>query len=134
MQMLSVTLTNVDSELLDNREKIKILTKNNNALSLKVESLTKKVDKKNDEIKDLKEENRHLKQMVDYFQNLFRRLVNFIKKRMLSKDEQREKYIDVSSELYEHGIFSDDTIKEIHEKYIYGKTHNSKSKDDDFEL
>ena len=39
MQNLSVTLNNVDTELQDNREKIKILTENNNALNIKVKSL-----------------------------------------------------------------------------------------------
>lgn len=45
MQKLSVTLDNVDSELLGNREKIKILTENNDALNIKVKSLEKRVDK-----------------------------------------------------------------------------------------
>ena len=39
MQNLSVTLNNVDTELQDNREKIKILIENNNALNIKVKSL-----------------------------------------------------------------------------------------------
>ncbi len=39
-EKLSVTLNNVDTELEENREKIKILTENNEALSLKVDTLS----------------------------------------------------------------------------------------------
>lgn len=77
MQKLSVTLSNVDTELQENREKIKILTENNDALNIKVKSLEKKVDKQNDETDDLKQENSKLKRTINYFENLFDRLVNF---------------------------------------------------------
>lgn len=46
MQELSVTLNNVDKELNNNRDKIKTLTENNKALSLRVSTLEKKIDKK----------------------------------------------------------------------------------------
>ena len=48
-EMLSVTLNNVDTELQENREKIKILTENNKALTLKVDTLSKNIDNKNKE-------------------------------------------------------------------------------------
>ena len=53
---------------------------------------------------------------------------------MLGKEKEREDYWNFSRDLYTHNIFSDKTIKVIHEEYIYGKTHSSKSKEDDFEL
>ena len=109
-EILSVTLNNVDTELQENREKIKILTENNKALSLKVDTLSKNIDNKNKEIKELKPDNKHLQEMVDYFKNLFSRLVKFIKHRMFGKDKEREDYWNFSKDLYEHGIFSDDTI------------------------
>ena len=90
--MLSVTLNNVDTELQENREKIKILTENNKALTLKVDTLSKNIDNKNKEIKELKSENKHLQEMVDYFKNLFSRLVKFIKNKMFGKDKEREEY------------------------------------------
>ena len=58
-EMLSVTLNNVDTELQENREKIKILTENNKALTLKVDTLSKNIDNKNKEIKELKNDNKH---------------------------------------------------------------------------
>ena len=135
-EMLSVTLNNVDTELQENREKIKILTENNNALSLKVDTLSKNIDNKNKEIKELKSENKHLQEMVDYFKNLFSRLVKFIKNKMFGKDKEREDYWKVSKDMYEHGIFSDDTIESIKDDYIWNK-ENDKHKDkgrDDFEI
>ena len=135
-QILSVTLNNVDTELQENREKIKILTENNKALSLKVDTLSKNVDNKNKEIKELEQENKNLNEMVDYFKNLFSRLVKFIKNKMFGKDKEREDYWKVSKDMYEHGIFSDDTIESIKDDYIWNK-ENEKHKDkerDDFEI
>lgn len=135
-EMLSVTLNNVDTELQENREKIKILTENNKALSLKVDTLSKNIDNKNKEIKELKNDNKHLQEMVDYFKNLFNRLVKFIKNKMFGKEKEREDYWKVSKDMYEHGVFSDDTIESIKDDYAWNK-ENDKHKDkdhDDFEL
>lgn len=136
MQELSITLNNVDTELQENREKIKILTENNNALSLKVKTLTKNIEKKDNEIDELKEENLSLKNTLDYFKNLFSKLVKFIKNKMFGKEKEREDYWKVSKDMYEHGIFSDDTIESIKDDYVWNK-ENDKHKDkgrDDFEL
>lgn len=133
MQKLSVTLNNVDTELQENREKIKILIENNDALNIKVKSLEKKVDKQKDEIDELKQENSKLKQTINYFENLFNKLVSFIKKRIFGKEKDREDYMHFSKELYEHGIFSDETIEDIRDDYNYSKEHdneNDKNKDD----
>ncbi len=45
IQTLSVTLNDVEEKLKENREKIKVITENNNALS-RVETLTKTVKEK----------------------------------------------------------------------------------------
>lgn len=121
MQKLSITLNNVDTELQENREKIKILTENNDALNIKVKSLEKKVDKQTDEIDELKEENSHLKNTLDYFKNLFNRLVKFIKNKMFGKEKEREDYWKLSKDLYTHGIFSDDTMESIKDDYTWNK-------------
>ena len=135
-EKLSVTLNNVDTELKENKEKIKILTENNEALSLKVNTLSKSVENKDKEIKELKKENHNLKQMADYFKDLFSRLVNFIKHKMFGKDKEREDYWEFSKDLYEHGIFSDETIESIQDDYKWNKD-NDKDKEydkDDFEI
>lgn len=53
--------------------------------------------------------------MVDYFKNLFSRLVKFIKNKMFGKNKAREDYWKVSKNMYEHGIFSVDTTESIKE-------------------
>lgn len=135
-EILSVTLNIVDTELQENREKIKILTENNKALSLKVDTLSKNIDSKNKEIKELKQDNKHLQEMVDYFKNLFSRLVKFIKNKMFGKEKERDDYWKVSKDMYEHGIFSDDTIETIKDDYVRNKKNDKhKEKDcDDFEI
>ena len=45
------------------------------ALTLKVDTLSKNIDNKNKEIKELKSDNKHPQEMVDYLKNLFSRLV-----------------------------------------------------------
>ena len=45
MQKLFINLNDVKNELKENREKVKILTENNNDLNIKVKSLEKKIDK-----------------------------------------------------------------------------------------
>jgi len=134
MQKLSVTFNNVDSELQENREKIKILTENNDALNIKVKSLEKKIDKQENEIDDLKEENSKLKQTLNYFENLFSKLVSFIKKRIFGKEKDREDYMYFSKELYEHGVFSDETIEDIRHDYIYSKDHDNDKEKDDYDI
>ena len=64
IQTLSVTLNNVDEELKENREKIMVLTENNNALSLRAETITKNIKSKNKELKDLEEENYSLREKL----------------------------------------------------------------------
>ena len=92
MQKLSITLNDVETELKDNREKVKILTENNDALNIKVKSLEKKIDKQEDEIDDLKEKNFKLQSTINFFENLFDRLVKFIKDKMFGKEKEREDY------------------------------------------
>ena len=136
MQKLSITLNDVETELKENRKKVKILTENNDALNIKVKSLEKKIDKQEDEIDDLKEKNSKLQSTINFFENLFDRLVKFIKNKMFGKEKEREDYWNFSKNLYTHNIFSDKTIESIQDDYIWNK-ENDKHKDksrDDFEL
>ena len=59
-------------------------------ISLKVDTLSKNIDNKNKEIKELKKDNKHLEELVNHFKDLFDRLINFIKHKILGKDRERE--------------------------------------------
>ena len=62
------------------------------------------------------------------------RLINFIKHRMFGKDKERENYWKFSKELYEHGIFSNDTIADIKDDYNWAKDNDKHKDHDDFDL
>ena len=136
MQKLSITLNDVETELKEHRKKVKILTENNDALNIKVKSLEKKVDKQENDIDDLKDKNSKLQSTINFFENLFDRLVKFIKNKMFGKEKEREDYWIFSKDLYTHNIFSDKTIESIQDDYIWNK-ENDKNKDkekDDYEI
>ena len=136
MQKLSITLNDVETELKENRKKVKILTENNDALNIKVKSLEKKVGKQENDIDDLKDKNSKLQSTINFFENLFDRLVKFIKNKMFGKEKEREDYWIFSKDLYTHNIFSDKTIESIQDDYILNK-ENDKNKNkgkDDYEI
>ena len=116
IQELSITLTNVDEELKYNREQIEILTENNNALQLRVETLDNKIKTKNEKIDELKYENNLLKTSLENLQKLFDRLIKFLKDRMFSQKE-KDKYYDMSYELYKRDIIGEDDMLEIKDNY-----------------
>lgn len=115
LELLSTTLNNVDNELKENREQIKILSENNKALFLRVDTLSTNLENKNNEIKELKNENIKLKRIVNHFETIFKRLVNFIKNK-INKTKDNDKYIELSEELYSYEIFSGKTVKDIKRK------------------
>ena len=133
VQTLSVTLNNVDTEIKENRNKIKTLTENNEALTLRVENLTKNIKSKDKEIEELKEENHSLKNTLEFWKDKFLRVMSLIKDKLFGKEKEREKYFDVSKDLYKKGIIKEDTFNELKDKYNFSKEHDDKGKDD-FEI
>lgn len=127
VQELSVTLNNVDTEIKENHQKIKTLTENNDALSLRVETLTKNIKNKDKEIKELKEENHSLKNTLEFWKDKFLRVISLIKNKLFVK----EKYFDVSKDLYTKEIIKDDTFEDMKEIYIFSKEHDDRQKDKD---
>ena len=87
-----------------------------------------------DEIDDLKEKNSKLQSTVNFFENLFDRLVKFIKDKMFGKEKEREDYWKFSKDLYTHNIFSDKTIESIQNDYIWNKENDKSKEKDDFEI
>ena len=104
IQTLFVTLNNVDTEIKENRDKIKILTENNEALTFRSENLTKNIESKDKEFEELKEENHSLKITLEFWKDKFLRVMSLIKDKLFGKEE-REKYFDVSKDLYKKGIY-----------------------------
>ena len=87
-----------------------------------------------EEIKELEKDNKHLEELVNHFKDLFDRLIDFIKHKILGKDREREDYWEFSKDLYEHGIFSDKTITDIKDDYDWNKENDKHKDHDDFDL
>lgn len=87
-----------------------------------------------DEINDLKEKNSKLQTTINFFENLFDRLVKFIKDKMFGKEKEREDYWNFSKNLYTHGIFSDKNIESIKDDYIWNKENDKSKEKDDYEI
>ena len=133
IQELSVTLVDVDEELEENREKIKILEENTKAKDTRIKSLEKRIKEKDNEIENLKEETFSLKSKLMSFTNKFKKLLKLFSDKMFSKHD-REKYHEVANDLYSHSIITDSEMYEIHDDYKYAKDKKFKNRNDDFEL
>lgn len=107
IQELTVTLKEVESELLNNRDRIKLLLKNNEDFGFEISNLKEKLESKNKEINDLKEENSLLKSSLNHLKNLIYNLVHFLMDRIY-RNKDKEKYMEFAKELYEHGALEDE--------------------------
>lgn len=107
IQELTVTLKEVESELLNNRDIIKLLLKNNEDFGFEISNLKEKLESKNKEINDLKEENSLLKSSLNHLKNLIYNLVHFLMDRIY-RNKDKEKYMEFAKELYEHGALEDE--------------------------
>jgi uncharacterized protein YoxC len=107
IQELTVTLKEVESELLNHRSRIDLLLKNNEDLNSEVDNLKEKIKFKNEEINDLKDENSVLQTSLDHLKNLIYNLVHFLMDRIY-RNKEKKKYMEFAKELYEHGALEDD--------------------------
>lgn len=109
---LATTLKEVETELLNNRNKLKLLEQNNDDLSLKVDSLTKNIKQKDEEISELKKENFNLKSVLQKIKDKFYFVKHFIITKILDHKE-KDKYIQLTRDLYEHSGLDEDDFKEL---------------------
>lgn len=59
--------------------------------------------------------------------------MSLIKDKLFGKEKEREKYFEVSKDLYKKGIIKEDTFYDLKDKYNFSKEHDDKRKDD-FEI
>ena len=124
MKRLSNTLNNVDKELKENREIINTLTENNEALNLRVNTLTNKLTEKEEEIDNLTSDNNYLKSELTKWKNKFLKIINFIKNRLL-RPKDKDKYKEFTIDLYTHKAIEQEIFDDIKNNYS-----NDKRKDD----
>ena len=132
IQELTVTSKEVESELLNNRDRIKLLLKNNEDFGFEVSNLKEKLESKNKEINDLKEENNLLKSSLDHLKNLIYNLVHFLMDRIY-RNKDKEKYMEFAKELYVHGALEEDDFKLLQDNRDTNNQNKSTIKKDDIE-
>lgn len=132
IQELSVTLKDVGSELKENRKQIKILAENNEALNLIVNSLSKNITSKENEISELKEENSSLKNMVQNWKSQFFKIIHFLTDRII-RNKNREKYMEFATDLYTHGALDEKHLKDLRESVNPNKNSSRTKEKDDYE-
>ncbi len=108
IQELSVTLKEISNELISNRQRLKLLTKNNESLNQEVDKLNENIKEKENEIQELKEENHSLKSTLEHFKDMIYRLVQFLMDKIFVKKDKR--YEEFAKELYEHGALDKDNF------------------------
>lgn len=109
---LTTTLKEVETELLSNRDKLKLLEQNNEDLSLKVDSLTKNIKEKDEEISELRKENINLKSLLEKLKDKFYFIKHFIITKLIDHKE-KDKYVQLTHDLYEHRGLDEDDYKEL---------------------
>lgn len=132
IQDLTATLKEVESELLNNRDRIKLLLKNNEELNSEVDNLKDKIKSKNEEINDLKEENGLLKSSLEHLKNLIYNLVKFLMDRIY-RNKDKEKYMEFAKELYEHGALEDEDFNLLQDNKNANNKNKSVIEKDDIE-
>jgi len=134
MNKLSVLLENVGEELEADRDEIKILTENNDALKLRNQTLTKNIETKDKKIKELQKENKTLSEELTFWKNKFMSVINFIKDKLFGNKKERDTYIDIASDLNSKKIIPDETIDDMYETYKWVDEKDSEEIDDDLEI
>jgi len=125
---LSANLNIITKHARQDSRRIKNLKESNDALQLRVDSLSEKVETLENQINEYRKDNFNLKYQIQELQQLFEKLINFLK-RMFHRKDKEDVYAEVVGDLYDNQIISDKTFDKI------TGWDNEKSKEkDDFEL
>jgi len=132
IQELTVTLKEIESELLNNRDRIKLLLKNNEDFNSEVNDLKDEIQSKNEEINELKEENHLLKSSLEHFKNLIYNLVKFLMDKIY-RNKDKAKYMEFAKELYEHGALDYEDFNLLQDNKNTNNKNKSVIEKDDIE-
>ena len=125
---LSANLNIITKQARQDSKRIKNLKESNNALQLRVDSLSEKVETQEKQINEYRKDNFNLKYQLQELQQLFEKLINFLK-RMFNRKDKEDVYSEVISDMYDNKIISEKTFDRITD------WDNEKDKEkDNFEL
>ena len=130
VQELSVTLKEIERELIANRQRMNLYLKSNEELNIDVDNLKEKIQSQNNEIADLKEENTLLKSSLEYFKTIVYSLIQFLIDR-IHRSKNKEKYMSFTKELCERNILKEEDFKVFHDNKNIDKLNNLEIEKDD---
>ena len=125
---LSANLNIITKQARQDSRRIKNLKENNDALQLRVDSLSEKVETQENQINKLRTDNFNLKFQIQELIELFEKLINFLK-RMFHRKDKEDVYAEVISDMYDNKIISEKTFDRI-----IGCVNEKDKQKDDFEL
>ena len=106
VQELSVTLKEMERELIANRQRMNLYSKNNEELNIDIDNLKAKIKSQNNEIDVLKKENNLLKSSLKHFKTMIYNLIQFLIDR-IHRGKDKEKYMEFVKELYKYEILDE---------------------------
>lgn len=109
---LSANLNVITKQARQDSKKIKNLKENNEALQLRVDALSEKVETQEEQIDEYRKDNFNLKYELQELKQLFEKLINFLKRMFNIKDKQ-EVYSEVVEDMYKHQIINEKTFDRI---------------------
>ena len=125
---LSANLNIITKQARQDSRRIKNLKESNDALQLRVDNLSEKVETQEKQINEYRKDNFNLKFQLQELQQLFEKLINFLK-RMFHRKDKEDVYSEVVSDMYDNKIISEKTFDRI-----TGWDNEKDKQKDDFEL
>lgn len=125
---LSANLNIITKQARQDSRRIKNLKESNDALQLRVDTLSEKVEIQEKQIDEYRKDNFNLKYELQELKHLFEKIVNFLK-RMFHRKDKEDVYAEVVSDLYDNQIISEKTFDRI-----TGWDNEKDKEKDDYEL
>lgn len=125
---LSANLNIITKQARQDSRRIKNLKESNDALQLRVDTLSEKAETQEKQIDEYRKDNFNLKFQLQELQQLFEKLINFLK-RMFNRKDKEDVYSEVISDMYDNKIISEKTFDRI-----TGWENKKDKEKDDFEL
>ena len=122
---LSATLNVITKQARQDAKRIKNLRESNEALKLRVDNLTSKVNEQQTKIDELRRDNFNLKYRLQQLEQFFKNLVNLFK-RMINRKDKEDSYVEVLEDMHDHRIISTETYDNV-----LGYGEQDKEKDND---
>ena len=102
---LSANLNVITKQARQDSKRIKNLKENNEALQLRIDTLSEKVEKQEKQNDEYRQDNFYLKYELQELRHIFEKLIIFLK-RMFNRKDKEDVYVEVISDMYNHQIIS----------------------------